>query len=80
MSLDERLQHIELAMNLDWLNIILLLPKEFVEFEMEMGVDGGLGDLLPDHGRQLAMMKDACIEFFLPQVQSSFIKRDFDFD
>jgi len=67
-------------MNSDRLNIILLLPKEFVGFEMEMGVDGGLGNLLPNHGRQLVMMKDACIEFFLPWVQSSCIKRDFDFD
>jgi len=80
MSLDECLRRIELAVNSDQLNIVLLLPKEFVGFEMEMGVDGGLGNLLPDHGHQLAMMKDACIKFFLPRVQSSFMKRDFDFD
>ena len=47
---------------------------------MEVRVRGGSDEFLSDYSRQLAMLKDACIELFLPWVQHSFMKRDLDFD
>ena len=47
---------------------------------MEVGVGGGSGYFLPDHRHQPVMVKDARIEYLLPWVQRSFVKRNVDLD
>jgi hypothetical protein len=78
--LKECFRHVELATNSDGLGSIMWLPKKFIRFKMEVGVGRGLSDFLPDHRHQPVMMKDSRIEYLLPWVQHSFVKRDLDLD
>jgi hypothetical protein len=56
------------------------LPKEFIGFKMEVGVGRQSGDFLPNHGNQLAVMKNSCVELLLPWMQHSFVERNIDLD
>jgi len=55
-------------------------PKEFVRFEMKMGMGGGSGDFLPDHRHQPAMMEESSVKLFWPRMQHSMMKWDINLD
>ena len=74
MSFNECFRCVELAVNSDGISSVAWPPKEFVWFEMEVGVGGGSGDFLPDYRRQLAMMKGSCVKHFFPRVRHPTVK------
>jgi hypothetical protein len=80
VGLKERFRCVKFAMNPDRLSSFMWPPKNFVRFEMKMGMGGRSSNLLPDHRHQPAMMKDSRVKLFWPRMQHPFVKRDVNLD